>query len=436
MGVKIRKIRGKYYLAIDYCGKRKTRVIGRDRKFAEEVRRQVEARLALGDTGIFDEKRDEQKSGEAVPIFSDYAAGWLESYARVELKRSTFRSYEQLLRLHIIPEFGHLKLSDIKRKDIKAFLSKLSRQTKTIDQTTSPKFSRDTLRLIVCALRTVLNAAVEDGDLESNPASRVGKFAKREPRAQQAAAMTRQEAEGFLLAVQEVCPDWYPFFLAALRAGLRRGELIALKWGDIQFGDSERDSNRYILVQRSHYMGAFTTTKNKKSRRVDLSRQLRVALIELRDQRLLAAFQGGKTSISDELVFPSHAGTPIKPDNIAVRYMQPALERAGLRHFRFHDLRHTFGSLLIQSGASLAYVKEQMGHSSIQVTVDIYGHLIPGADISCVDKLDTPTQKSANYPQTLSEGSKRENAQVTENNWLPPRDSNPDMLIQSQLSCR
>jgi integrase len=64
------------------------------------------------------------------------------------------------------------------------------------------------------------------------------------------------------------------------------------------------------------------------------------------------------------------------------------LAKAGLRKIRLHDLRHTFGSLLIQSGASIVYVKEQMGHSSIQVTVDIYGHLIPGADVSFVDRLD------------------------------------------------
>jgi integrase len=75
--------------------------------------------------------------------------------------------------------------------------------------------------------------------------------------------MTRREAESFLAAVQGVCPDWYPFFLAALRAGLRRGELIALKWGDIQFGDGERDSNRYIRVQRNYSLGVFTAPKNK-----------------------------------------------------------------------------------------------------------------------------------------------------------------------------
>jgi integrase len=73
---------------------------------------------------------------------------------------------------------------------------------------------------------------------------------------------------------------------------------------------------------------------------------------------------------------------------------------AGLRKIRLHDLRHTFGSLLIQKGASIVYVKEQMGHSSIQVTVDIYGHLIPGANVTFVDRLDTTsTQEQKTSPQ-------------------------------------
>jgi len=78
----------------------------------------------------------------------------------------------------------------------------------------------------------------------------------------------------------------------------------------------------------------------------------------------------------------------LDPDNLYHRYFKPVLTKAGLRKIRLHDLRHTFGSLLIQGGASIVYVKEQMGHSSIQVTVDIYGHLIPGANVSFVDKLD------------------------------------------------
>jgi hypothetical protein len=76
----------------------------------------------------------------------------------------------------------------------------------------------------VCALRTVLNAAVEDGLIESNPAARVGKFAKSEKPARQASAMTRDESEKFLAAVTEICAEWHPLFLTALRAGLRKGD--------------------------------------------------------------------------------------------------------------------------------------------------------------------------------------------------------------------
>ena len=428
MGVKIRKLRGKWYLVIDYRGKRKTRVIGSDRKIAEEVRREVEAKLALGDFGILDPRES--------PTFGMYAERWLKCYVEVERKGSTLRSYEQLLRLHVTPRFGQKRLSDIKREEIKAFLGELSRKTKTVNEETISRFSRNTLRLIVGALRSVLSAAVEDGLMENNPALKVGRFAKTERPAHQASAMTRQEAEVFLAAIEDLWPEWYPFFLTALRAGLRKGELIALKWGDIQFGKDENDSNRFILVQRNYSLGQFTTPKSHRTRRVDLSRQLRMVLLQLRDKRLLDAFLGGKTSISDELVFPSQVGTPIKPDNIAVRYMQPALEAAGLRRFRFHDLRHTFGSLLIQGGASLTYVKEQMGHSSIQITVDTYGHLIPGADIKWIDRLDDQTtpQQSANQTQTGDAESERESMEVVEKFWLPPRDSNPDMLIQSQLS--
>jgi hypothetical protein len=85
----------------------------------------------------------------------------------------------------------------------------------------------------------------------------------------------------------------------------------------------------------------------------------------------------------------------LDPDNLYHRYFQPVLTKAGLRKIRLHDLRHTFGSLLIQSGASIVYVKEEMGHSSIQVTVDINGHLFPGANVSFVDRLDEKSKEKA-----------------------------------------
>ena len=375
MGVKIKKRGGKWYVFVNYQGRRKAKCVG-TRAAAEQVRTQLEAKLAQGELGFLSD------SEHPAPLFKDYAQQWLKGYAKIECKRSTYRSYEQLLRLHVIPQFGEKRITEIKRAQVKAFIAEISQDS---------RFARNTLRLIVCALRSVLSEALEDELIESNPASRVGRFAKTEKPPRQASAMSAAEAESFLVAVEEVCPEWHTFFLTALRAGLRKGELIALQWGDIQFGRNAQDSERYIRVQRNWSCGHFTSPKSKKPRRVDLSKQLRSALLELRDSRLLAAMMAGKSSIAEDLVFPSQAGTVIAPDNIVVRYMEPALAKAGLRRFRFHDLRHTFGSLLIQASASLTYVKEQMGHSSIQITVDTYGHLIPGADIAWVDRLDAKT---------------------------------------------
>ncbi len=113
-------------------------------------------------------------------------------------------------------------------------------------------------------------------------------------------------------------------------------------------------------------------------------------------------------------------------NNFSERVFKPLLARAGLRRIRFHDLRHTFGSLLIQAGASLAYVRDQMGHSSIQVTVDIYGHLIPGANVAFVDKLDalTSPQQSATQPQQKAGLESDGFREVLPNEWLGGRDSN------------
>ena len=122
---------------------------------------------------------------------------------------------------------------------------------------------------------------------------------------------------------------------------------------------------------------------------------------------MLEAFFKGQTSIAEDLVFPSKAGTVLDQSNLTQYQFLPCLDRAGLRRFRFHDLR-TFCSLLIRDGASLAYVKDQMGHSSIQVTVDTYGHLIPGADIAWVDRLDVKTTPQQNAtPANLQLEAKR-----------------------------
>ncbi len=162
------------------------------------------------------------------------------------------------MRLHVTPRFGQIPLKKIARDDVKDFVSTISE---------AGNHSRNTVRLILTALRAVLSAAMEDKLIDNNPASKVGKFNKRERGDSKAQAMTANEAQAFLSACVEVCPDYYPLFFTALRSGLRKSELIALQWGDIQFGESENDKNRFILVRRHYYMGHFGTSKTHECRR-------------------------------------------------------------------------------------------------------------------------------------------------------------------------
>lgn len=187
--------------------------------------------------------------------------------------------------------------------------------------------------------------------------------------------------------------------------------MIAFEWDDIQFGASGDDTNRYIMVRHNLVRGRLTSPNGRKPRRVDLSRELRRTLLELRDRRTFEAavekgkFDDKRQPVTSKLVFPSRTGRYLNGHNVDHRDFLPCVRAAGLRRVTFHALRHTLASLLIQQGASLAYVKEQMGHSSIQVTVDTYGHPIPGGNIAGVDALDAKTSRQqTQHPRTKARG--------------------------------
>src|SRR3990167_1762192 len=130
-----------------------------------------------------------------------------------------------------------------------------------------------------------------------------------------------------------------------------------------------------------------------------MSRELTHTLKDLLLERQIDA---GATGTEIPLwVFPSETGGLLHPHNIRDRVFYGLL-KAKLRRVRFHDLRHTFASLLLQNGESPVYVKEQMGHSSIQVTVDCYGHLIPGGNKQAVDRLDTPLAQPAFHAESAT----------------------------------
>jgi integrase len=320
------------------------------------------------------------KVPEGTPItFAKYAQRWLESHVRPNLKPSTVESYEGILNVHLKPRFGKLPLEKIVRKSIKEYLDFLVSQGQQ---------SRNTIRNIVATLRSILSHAVEDDLLSSNPAIRLGRFNRGQEEGHKAEFLTAEEAETFLQAAKALRPNRYPLFLTALRTGMRLGELLALEWEDIQFGESEEGTNRYILVRHNFTHGKFTSPKNRREERVDLNWDLRQVLIELRDRRMLEAMQRSEEPGEiTGLVFPSETGGPLDSRNVYHRDFLPCLKAAGLRQVTFHALRHSFAHALIQSGASLAYVKEMMRHHSIQVSVDIYGHLVPGGNIKLIDRL-------------------------------------------------
>lgn len=333
----------------------------------------------------------------------------------MDLKPSTVARYRGLLKLHILPFFGSKPIDAITRDDVKRFFSELalkqvqpkSKNPDKIDPNRKTLAANSLQNALIC-LRVIFQSAIEDGLMPQNPASKVGRFLPKDREKFEAAFLTSDELELFLDSVRTLSPQHYPLFLTFARTGLRLGEALALRWGDIQFGQHESDANRYMWVRRNYTAGRFVTPKSGKSRRVDMSRQLRALLLGIREQRLLDGMLKGASPISEDLVFPTPGGGPLDPANLHKRVLLPAIQLAGLRRFRIHDLRHTFASLLIQDGASLAYVKEQLGHSTIAVTVDLYGHLVPSANIAFVDRLDPKTSPQQNATQAQPKGDREE----------------------------
>jgi integrase len=286
---------------------------------------------------------------------------------------------------HIIPILGSTSIGAVSRKDCRQLVTAIREKlaTKRGRQDTRA-LSIATVRGIARTLSAVLSQAVEDEHLSANPALRLGKYLRRgdQPK-HQIDPFTRADVAHILAVAREQFPEWYPWLLTAFRTGLRLGELLALQWGDIDWHGG------YIRVQRNIVGGKLTTPKNHQARRVDLSRQLRAELRLWRRRKSAEWLKIGKPRPA--WVFCSAVGTPLDESNVRKAYKR-ILEAAELRHRRIHDLRHTFASLLIQQGESLVYVKEQMGQASIQITVDIYGHPVPGGNRAAVDRLDDVAQ--------------------------------------------
>ena len=315
----------------------------------------------------------------------EYARKWLETYVRPNLKPSTLKAYSECLENHILPFLGDSALKSVRRDMVIGFLAGLSRKG----------LSRSSVSLVYAVLRAILSSAVDAGILAANPVVRMGRFTQRRAEPQRTFnPMSREEISLFLETARIEALAYYPLFLCLARTGLRIGEAIALKCGDLDFAGFG------IEVRRSIVQGRAGTPKNGRTRRVDMSQQLAQVLRGEIAKHKAQLLRLGKSAdqLGDVWVFQNGEGNPLDDSKIR-KVLARVLTKAGLHRRNLHSLRHSFASLLIQNGESLAYVKDQLGHHSIQLTVDTYGHLAPGGNREAVDRLDDDRWRA--YPRLL-----------------------------------
>jgi len=314
-------------------------------------------------------------AGDPNITLSLYAADWLRVRA---VKQATRESYTYILNHRILPALGALRVRDVSRGDVKAFLGALVAGEKPL--------ARSTARFVLSVLGAVMASAVDDEIVVSNPCDGMGKVLGSDPaRPDESKALTRQQAadliDAAMTSARESVRRCATLFLFMVRTGTRLGEALGMQWNDLDF------HGRKVHVARSVAAhGRIETPKSGKARAVDMSAGLADALLRHR------AGQGDPDGAA--WVFPSEVGTPLDASKVRKAFAA-ACKAAGLPpHLTPHSLRHTFGSLLISAGESPAYVQRQMGHASITMTVDTYGSHLPMGNVAAVDRLDGPSAGS------------------------------------------
>jgi integrase len=364
-----KKGRGRpWYIFIHQNRQITSKCIG-DKRAAEAIASAIRKRIKAGELNLDGVAREKK------PSFGEYVQTYLNEYAAVVLKLNTYRSYIQINKCHLSSLHG-IAIDKVSRSDIKRLLLKKY----------NDGFAPATVGNIRVFVSGVFSHAVDDEIVKVNPAAGLGKLIKRDDHRKHVRALSREQVSVFLQTVRTEFRDDYPLMLTAFRTGLRQGELAALSWSCIDF-----DSNT-VHVRRSFSHNNWSTPKSRRSREVDMSDQLRAVLLDHRDRQIQRFGCVPVTELPKgamlRMVFADSNGGPKDMDNFRRRAFAKMIEVSGLARFRFHDIRHTFASLLLAQGESLAYVRDQLGHASIQTTVDIYAHLIPGANRNAVNRLD------------------------------------------------
>lgn len=345
-----------------------------------KTRQEVSEKLA----SLLAAQREGLLGDPARETVEQFLSRWMETVQKQRVRPSTYENYATIIRAHISPTIGRLRLDRLTPAHLQELYARK----------VEAGLSGNTIRVIHAILHRALAQAVRWGLLPRNPADAVDR-----PRVtrREMATLTPDQARAFLEAARE--DRLNALYVLALSTGMRLGELLGLTWPDVDL-EAARLQVRRQLVWLRNAEPVLAEPKTAKGRRSIVLPALAVeALRQHRrrqaEERLLA---GPAWRDRWQLVFTTPLGTPINPSNLRNRSFRQLLERAGLPRIRFHDLRHTVASLLLAAGTHPKLVQEQLGHSTVQLTLDVYSHVLPSLRKQVADTLErlvAPPERSA-----------------------------------------
>jgi integrase len=289
-----------------------------------------------------------------IPTLGEYAAAWLAGISCL-VRPNTFEAYTYRLEQHVLPHLGRRRIDEITVDDILGLIGCLREKG----------LAGGSIRSILTPLSRLFSHAARRDVIAANPISKLDRTERPGTWMREQRVLKREEI-GHLL---EAAPPQYRTLLAtAVFSGLRQSELLGLRWRDVDFVD------HVIHVRRAvDRKGRDVPPKTQHSiRDVVLMAALANALQGHRER---SRFKG-----PEDYVFASQAGTPLHRRNVWRQAFEPSFRKAGIERLRWHDLRHTFASLLIGGGANVVFVSRQLGHGSSDVTLRVYAHLFDHAE--------------------------------------------------------
>ncbi len=302
-----------------------------------------------------------------------YMARWLSDSVKGTVRISTYERHEQLFRGHIRPALGRVKLKSLTPAHVRGLI------TEKLNTGLAP----GTVRKMHSTLHKALSQAVSDGLIPRNAAD----VKAPQPAPEEMRPLSEIEARAFLDAARELDDRFEALYMLAITTGLRRGELLGLRWDD---ADLERGTLRVgrALVREGgrHKLGETKTRRGR--RQVNLTPRTVTALKTHRKRQLEERVRLAGLYEDRGLMFATNVGTPLNPENVVKRSFKPLLKKANLPEIRFHDLRHTCATLLLSKNVNPKIVSEMLGHANIAITLDTYSHVLPDMQESAVRALE------------------------------------------------